>query len=212
MAKLKFSEDVLRIIEEELEECNKTKYPSKHWENFFNKFKEIETLKVSQWKDVHIISYICKLFKEKFDRDFVVTIKGTAPSKSPDMFVIKQIYLSLNTTNPKIIKDYIDWCFENKINSPFRKLGFFLTSGFVNEFNNSTFLKKNSISRSTEMPKEYLDICSQFEIDINTFGDLAFVYAATKNNKDTSSNYFLLLKNIEALGFDLNKLENIGDK
>ena len=215
MAKLKFklSEEAQKIVDEELEECNKKKYPSKHWENFFEKFKEIDTLKTSQWKDVHIVAYICKLFNQKFGREFAITIKGTAPSKSPDLFMVKQMYLSLNTTNPKLVKAYIDWAFENKVSSaPFKKLGYFLTSGFVNEFNISLTSKKNNISRSTELPKEYKSVSEQLEIDISTFGELAFIYASIKKTNDTSSSYYLLLKNIEAMGFDLDKLESLGDR
>jgi len=56
---------------------------SKPWQKFFKKFEEIDTIKVSEWKDVHVLAYICQRYEQQYGRKFAVTIKG-APTKSPD--------------------------------------------------------------------------------------------------------------------------------
>ena len=46
------------------EEINELAAFSKPWQKFFKKFEEIESLKVSEWKEVHILAHICKRFKQ----------------------------------------------------------------------------------------------------------------------------------------------------
>ena len=182
---------------------------TKPWQKFFKKFEEIETIKVSDWKEIHVLAYICKKYEQKFQRKFAVTIKG-APSKSPDMYIVKRIIAMLNTTSYKNIRDYIDWVFENKIKKqPFHKVGFFLTPGFVNEYSASVYKKNNEWDRSTTVPDIYKNIAKELNINVNTYGDLAFMQMSIIRNNDTSSNYYTLLGNLELIGLDLEKLKGL---
>ena len=182
---------------------------SKPWKNFFGKFEEIDSMKVSDWKDVHVLAYICRKYENRFHRRFSVAIKG-APSKSPDMYMTKRIAPMLGTTSKKIVKEYIDWVFEFKLKKqPFRKIGFFLTQGFGNEFITYRNKQKTQWDRSTEVPASYKSIAKELGITINTYGDLAFIQMSLNNNTDTTSPYYVLIGNLELLGLDLNRLKGL---
>jgi hypothetical protein len=183
-----------------------------YWKKFFKKFEEIddESLKVSKWKEVHMLAYICKRYETLFGRKFAIDMKGT-PSKSSDIFVIKKLIASLNTTNMRSIKEYVDWVFDNKIipkRSHFRKIGFFLTNDFINEFAYAV-KKNNKITRSKELPPAYITIAQDLGIDINTYGDLAFLQMAIEKNKEKDTPRYILLSNLELLGLDLKELREM---
>lgn len=185
-----------------------------YWKKFFKKFEEIDNpeFKTSQWNEVHILAYICKRYEQYLGRKFAVTIKG-APSKSPDIYVIKRIIASLNTTNMLTIKDYIDWVFDKKVipkKSHFRTIGFFLTQGFVNEFFHEKNSKKNKFTRSTGLPASYIKIAEDLGIKISTYGDLAFIQMAVERKpNDTENQRYILLANLELLGLNLNSLKEM---
>lgn len=186
---------------------------NKHWQKFFAKFLEIETLKVSKWQEVHMLAYICKRYQEHFGYKFGIAIKG-APSKCPDLYMVKQIMASIGTTNMSTIKDYIDWTFNKKIipnNVKFKKIGYFLTPGFVNEFQLDK-KERSIIKRSTELPKEYKEIATQLGLEVSTYGDLAFVKLATdKAGNDYNNPYVQLFLNLEAVGFEPKTLERLAE-
>ena len=183
-------------------------YPSKHWENFFNKFNQIDTLDISAWKEVHFLSYFCKRYKEVIGVDFAFSFKG-APSKCPEMVMIKKIIAMLNCNNNDYIKYYIDWVFDNKIKPnkmQIKSLAFFLTPGIGNEFN--IFMKnKNKITRSTELPMIFKELLSDLDITLDTYGDLAFFQQSVKENK--RDDYCKVLNRLYVLGLDPKILENI---
>lgn len=184
---------------------------TKPWQKFFDKLNEFEDLKVSQWKDVHVLGYILKRYKDLHDKEYSITVKN-APSKCPDMVIVRRIFATLNTTNMKTIKDYIDWVYDTKVapkKMKFRTIGFFLTTGFANEFLNWRDSAKNSFSRASELPSDYLSIASSLGVHASTYGDLAFIQMAVEANDDKSSNNFVLLKNLEVLGLDLDKLKEL---
>jgi len=183
---------------------------SKHWQKFFKRFDEIDTLKVSQWKEVHFLAYICKRFKDTFGRNFSVTIQN-CPSKSPDIYAIKRIIAMLGTTNMRTVKEYIDWVYDKKIvpkRTRIRKVGYFLTSGFGNEF---YFDRKQApkIKRSTELPDDYKRVATTLGVSASTYGDLAFIKMAADQSQ--SSPYNVLFANLEAMGFDLDILKEIAE-
>jgi hypothetical protein len=186
---------------------------SRPWQKFLAKFAEIETIKTSQWKEVHVLAYISKRFEGVFGRKFAVAMSG-APSKSPDVFMIKQIIATLQTTNMRTVKEFIDWTFDTKIipnKIKIRKLGFFINPGLANEF---LFHKKDKsiVKRSTELPSEYKCIASQLGIDANTYGDLAFIKMASDRARgDLNNPYLQLLINLEAVGFETIILERLAE-
>lgn len=182
---------------------------TKPWQKFFQKFEEIETVSVSEWREYHVLGYICKKYEEKFNKKFNITIKN-APSKSPDIYLIKRIFASLNTVNTKVVKEYIDWVFENKTSKrPFNKLSYFLAQGFANEFYSARIAKANNWDRSSTLPESYKSMAKELDISVNTYGDLAFVNMAAERSQDKTSPYYVLIKNLELIGLDLNRLKTL---
>jgi len=190
---------------------------SKPWENFFYKFKDIEEepfkSKVFLWKEVHILAYICKRFKELYNKDYAITQKN-APSKCPDMFFVRKMISTLGTTNMVIVKEYIDWIYDKKIipeNKKIRTLSYFMTAGFVNEF---YFQKSESeiVKRSTSLPKNYKEIANALNVSVDTYGDLAFIKMASDRAKgDLNNPNVVFFENIKALGFDISILEKLAE-
>src|ERR1700748_1143778 len=110
------------------------------WKKFFLKMKDVESepfkSKVFLWKPEHLLGYICYRFKKIYGKEFAITIKN-APSKCPDMFFVKRMIQTLNTSDMTIVKEYIDWMYDKKIipeNKKIRTLAYFMTAGFCNEF------------------------------------------------------------------------------
>ena len=185
---------------------------SKPWQNFFKKFDEINDIKVSQWKKVHVLAYICKRYEDHYNRKFSVAIKS-APTKSPDMHLVNRMIVMLETTNMRTVKEYIDWIYDYKIipkNKKIRTLAFFMTSGLGNEF---YFFKKENekITRSTLLPPEYRSIADTLSVNVSTFGDLAFIVQAVKQSPNSKSRepYKILLEHLKSLGFEESELEGM---
>jgi hypothetical protein len=182
--------------------------PNKYWQNFFKKFDEIDTLKINHWKEVHLLAYICRKYEQLYNVKFAITIKGT-PTKCTEMFQTKSILGMLGTTNMLIARDYVDWVFANKVSDKkrFFKIGYFLNSGFVNEFFFAR-QKKEQITRSTIIPQQYKEIAEQLGIVVETYGDLAFLQMAVESRNDKGPNY-IFLANLEAVGLNLNSLKEL---
>ena len=65
--------------------------PSKWWYNFFIKFDEIDSLKVSKWKHVHLLSYFTRRYEQTYNRRYAFSFRGS-PSKCTEMVFIKKIF------------------------------------------------------------------------------------------------------------------------
>jgi len=179
--------------------------PNKWWANFFEKFKEIETLKISQWKEIHHLAYICKRYKDIYGRQFSFSFKSS-PGKCPEMVLVKRIGPMIGTSNQKIIKEYIDWVFDEKIipkNMHLRSLGFLTLPGLGNEFL-AAKAKAKIIDKTTILPKEYQDIVDRFELPIQTYGDLAFAKNAIDEAPEDESRlpYKNMLNQLYCMGLE----------
>lgn len=53
--------------------------PNDQYRKFFEKFKEIETLDVEQWKPAHILAYFCKKYKETYEIDYKFKFNSPSP-------------------------------------------------------------------------------------------------------------------------------------
>jgi hypothetical protein len=188
------------------------KFLPKKWANFFSKFKEIEGLKNSKWKPVHHLAYIDKRFREIYNKNFAYTFRG-APSKCPEIYLVKKIYAMLATTNAITIREYIDWVFDYKIipsNRKIRTLGFFSLDGFGNEF--YIYKKeKDSIKRDTELPENYKLAIEELGLPVYTYGDLAFARSALEesSNGESRKPYVVMFDKLYALGFEDDVLKDI---
>ena len=158
-----------------------TDYPNDQYKKFFDKFAEIETLDPAQWKPVHILAYFCKKYKETYQVAYKFKFNSPSPVKCFEVFQTKKLAMSL-TSNPTLLRDYIDWIYLNKVVKAKRRLtsiSFMTNDDVVNEYKFNVLLagKKNlSVDRSTPLPAQYKAVFAEVGFSsINTYGDLSFV-------------------------------------
>lgn len=184
--------------------------PNNQYSKFFAKFSEIENLDVMQWKPVHILAYFCKKYKETYSIDYKFKFNSPAPSKCFEVFQIKKL-ASLLTSQPHLLKEYIDWVYLHKVIKAKRRLtsiSFMTNEGIVNEYKFNVLLagnKNSSIERSTPLPDKYLSVLNEIGLAIKTYGDLAFA----SQMSPLPDNIELALLQIESLGFDRDILGRI---
>lgn len=189
-----------------------TQLLSKPWQKFLAKFEEIEILKNSQWKEVHLLGYFCKRYEKHYGMKFALSFRG-APSKCNEIYMVKKIMYMLDTTNMRTVRAYIDWIFDQKIipgKMKIRTIGFLTTPGFGNEFNSYVTLKAK-IVKTTELPPEYKQIVDSLNLEVATYGDLAFVKMALESAPESESRapYKILFTNLMAIGFEPSVLNNL---
>lgn len=153
---------------------------------FFNKFEEINSLDTKDWKATHVLAYFCKKYKSAYNTDYKFKFNTTAPSSCFEMFIIKKL-ATIISSDPTILKDYIDWVFDTKVKSAKRKLTSvsFLSSEDMMSFYkvNVYNISKNSnsnevIDRSSSLPDQVRSFFKDCSMPVQTFGDLAFAYAS----------------------------------
>lgn len=190
--------------------------PTIFWQKFFDKFPEIETLEVSKWKEVHIIGYFCKLYKRLYNIDYTFKFNGP-PTKSYEIFQLKKV-ISMLSSDPLILKDYIDWVFKTKVSERKRKItviGFLANVDMIADFKFKYLAGKNvpisQISRSTQVSDIITQISKQHNLNVNTYGDLAFIKGMLESDLDaeTFAKYNLFFSSLQDSGFNPEDLNNI---
>lgn len=184
--------------------------PNEKYRKFFDKFAEIDTLDVSQWKTIQLLAYFCKKYEEQYGVKYSFKFNSPSPSKCFEVFQINKLGMLLSK-QPAILKDYIDWVYLNKVIKAKRRLtsiSFMTNEGIVNEYKVNILLAgKNSINidRSTPLPEKYQIIFKEYNITIRTYGDIAFLYKMDSMPDEL----ILAFKRIEDMGFDLEILKRI---
>lgn len=187
-----------------------TDAPSEQYQKFFDKFAEIDTIDVSTWKPVHILAYFCKKYKDQYNTPYKFKFNSPTPSKSFEVFQIKKL-ASMLTANPSLLRDYIDWIYENKVVKAKRKLtsiSFMTNESVVNEYKFNVLLagKKNlNIDRSTPLPDKYQSAFQNAGVNIKTYGELAFI----SQMSDMSQQLVNAFAQIKEMGFDQDILSRI---
>jgi len=181
--------------------------PNANYEKMFIKFKEIDTIPIKSWTATHILGYFVKKYSSHYNVNYKFKFNTTLPSKSFEIFQVKKIS-SLLSSNPAIIKEYIDWVFDNKVKQAKRRLtsiSFIAHEGVIQEYKDKfLFEDKTSIDRSTQLPDNILQILLNTKFfNVKTYGDLAFI---KKINNDEVKSIFELIVNC---GFDISILEKV---
>lgn len=186
----------------------------KVWRTFFKKFEDIDYIKTFLWKEVHLLAYFDRRYFQYYGRKFVYSLTGQ-PSKCAEIVLIKKINLMLGQGNPVITKEYIDWIFDTKIISnrlKIRTLGFLTTPGLGNEFleksGKSSSQKIEKITRSMVLSQDHQNILQSFNLEMETYGDLAFAYLVfCKNPKHPI--YSKLFQKLTEENFDFGAFDEI---
>jgi hypothetical protein len=185
--------------------------PNDQYQKFFAKFKEIETLDTKSWKPVHLLAYFCQKYEDLYKVKYQFKFNSPSPTKCFEVFQIKKL-ASLLTANPVLLKEYIDWVYENKAVKAKRRLtsiSFMTVEGVVNEYKFNVLLagKKNlNVDRSTPLPNKYLTVLAEAGLStIKTYGDLSFV----SQMSDMPNEFVIAFSKLEELGFDKSVLSRI---
>lgn len=185
---------------------------SKVWQNFFERMNAYQNLPLADWKEIHLLGYLCQKYENLYGQKFVFNMHG-APTKCTELVLMKQMCSMFQTKNPFKLKAFIDWCFEQKIaprQLKIKTLAFFRTPGLGNEFN---FVWKNQteINKNTPLPPEYQAIVNKHTLSLSTYGDLIFVRAALQQDSESESRrpYKDLMIELAQLGFDSTLLDKI---
>lgn len=181
---------------------------STFYQKFFDKFSEIKTLEVKEWKLVHMLGYLCKRYEEYYGMKYSFSFSSTSPTKSYEMVKMNRIVQMLSS-DPIILKGYIDWVYDKKVIQRKKKitsLGYFANLGMINEYKFEVLSKDASmvIDRTTALSNRYLSIVAKYNKDISTYGDVAFLKMADKDGK-----YAIMFNELVSDGFQLSVLESI---
>jgi hypothetical protein len=184
--------------------------PNEKWGKFFAKFTEIDTLEVGQWKVVHLLGYFVRKYKETYGVDYPWKFNNQNPNKSFEAWQINTLAAKLSA-NPQILKDYIDWAYQELVPKAKRRLtsiSFMTKDEIINPYKMNILLgsKKNlNVDRSTRLPESYIRILESNDCRVEYYGDLAFL-----SQMDPIPQKILnAFKELQAIGFDPEILKRI---
>lgn len=183
--------------------------PNDKYRKFFEKFSEIETLEVEQWKPVHLLAYFCKKYKETYNEEYTWKFNDPSPSKCFEVWQLSRISANISA-NPTLIKDYIDWAYQTLVPKATRR---FTSISFITKDQTMIFYKMNillkgkknlNVSRTTLLPNEYKAAFADVGIFADSYGDLAFLSQMEQTPEMISA-----FAKLQQLGFDKEILERI---
>lgn len=185
--------------------------PNKKYADYFDKFKEIETLDVSQWKVPQLLGYFIKKYKEQYKIDYSFKYNTPSPSKCFEVWQVNTLSAKLSS-NPKILKDYIDWAFDNIVPQAKRRLtsiSFMTKEEPLNYYKLNVLFagqKGSNIDRSTSFPAPYQEIIKEMtNFTIKTYGEMAFL----SQMEPKPENVILAIQKLVEMGFDQEILKRI---
>lgn len=190
--------------------------PNDKWKKFFDQFSEIETLESTKWKTVHVLAYFCKKYKDAYNVKYGFKFNSPSPTKSFEVFQVKKLAMQLSS-NPGILRDYIDWVYREKVEKGKRRLtsiSFMTHEDLVNNYKINVLLankKQLHIDRSTPLPQDYKEALKTVG-GMNSYGDLTFMYQSFKSGAfdiDMALKFSDAVDKLEKLGLDLDILNRI---
>jgi hypothetical protein len=194
-----------------------TTVPNEKYKKFFDKFAEIETLDIANWKAAHLLGYFCKKYKEAYGVDYQWKFNHQSPAKCFEVWQFNTLCAKLSA-NPKILKEYMDWAFKTLVPKAKRRLtsiSFLTREDVVIPYKMNVLLagkKDLHVDRSTPLPAKYREIVNKWIFStsgrtIETYGDLAFVSQMESPGDPFSFKNAQL--ELAAAGFDFDILKRI---
>jgi hypothetical protein len=188
-----------------------TSIPNEKYQKFFNKFAEIDTLPIEQWKLAHLLGYFCRKYKETYQMEYPWKFNNANPNKCFEVWQMNTLVAKLSA-NPKILKDYIDWSYQNIASQAKRRLtsiSFMTRDEVVNPYKMNILLggkKCLNVDRSTPLPTNYIEIIDRCALPkLTTYGDLSFLSQMDPMPLDIS----ILFQALQEVGFDMKILKRI---
>jgi hypothetical protein len=186
-----------------------TTIPNDKYKKFFDKFAEIDTLEVAQWKVAHLLGYFCKKYKETYNEDYHWKFNNENPSKCFEVWQMNTLVSRLSA-NPQILKAYIDWAYDNlvpKAKRRFTSISFITKDDVVINYKMTVLLagKKNlNVDRTTPLPDNFKAPFQEIGVFVNNYGDLAFL-----SNMEQTPEMSGAFDKLHELGFDKDILGRI---
>ena len=187
-----------------------TDLPNKNYQKFFDKFNEIDTLPPKEWKVVNIISYFCKKYQSTYKTSYKFKFNSSSPSKCFEVFQIKKLS-NLLTSDPTLLKEYIDWIYDNKVIKAKRRItsiSFLTREEYMQEYKFNVLLNQNNnntIGRSTALPDKFKNVFLPAGYKISTYGELSFLHHMT----DKPSALSQAFENAKLLGLNVSILDKV---
>ncbi len=185
--------------------------PNEKYQKFFDKFKEIDTLDVAEWRIPHLLGYFCKKYKEHLGSDYSWKFNNPSPAKCFEVWQANTLAAKLSA-NPQILRDYIDWAFENLVKDKKyrpRSISFITREEVIIPYKMNVLLagqKNLNVDRSTQLPATYRDVLKTIgSTNVDTYGELAFI----SQMDPMPDNLKLALSKLTEMGFDLKVLKRI---
>jgi hypothetical protein len=188
-----------------------TSVPNEKYQKFFDRFSEIETFDISQWKLVHLLGYFMKKYQDYYHTPYQWKFNTELPSKCFETWQMKTLGSKLST-NPLILKEYIDWVFQNIVPKAKRKLtsiSFMTKDEVVNDYKLNVLLagqNQTNVDRSTPLAVHYREAWLQGSgMTIQTYGNLAFIAQI----EPRAENIIKGFDKLKEVGFDMSVLSRI---
>jgi hypothetical protein len=185
--------------------------PNEKYQKFFDKFAEINTLPIEQWKVAHLLGYFTEKYKKTYGIDYPWKFNNPNPNKCFEVWQMNTLAAKLSA-NPKILKDYIDWAYINLVPKAKRRLtsiSFMTKDEVLIPYKMNVLLgdKKNlNVDRSAPLPFQYRHILGEHGLlPIVNYGDLAFACQMNPRPDNLSS----ALAHMVESGFDMETLKRI---
>lgn len=182
--------------------------PNAYWRKFKERLNTYDQVPIQEWKEDQVLGHILKRYKDFQGVEFTLSYSGP-PSKCKEIYCIRRMVLSLGFEDGVTLKKYIDWVFDSHIlpkKISLTSIAFFFTTNFVLKFKQE-LRKSNTVSRNSVLPEKYLLLSS--DLDISTYGDLAFAKRAIDQNPEEYKQYSDLLIKLIDNGFNIDSLNNL---
>ena len=184
--------------------------PNVHWQRFSDRLNNFSNKIISDWSEEDVLGYLLHRYSEHFGMNWGLSYSGP-PTKCPEMYIVRRMMTTIGTQKSVIAKQYIDWVFDTEIipkKKAISSLAYFFNAGLCNQFR-SHFRKNTQITRTTELPDNYVNEAINLGITVSTYGDLAFAKQALDNYQDNDNVYHDLFVKLEEHGFDSNILNGL---
>lgn len=188
-----------------------TDAPNENYRKLFEKFELISTLDPKDWKTPQVLGYFVKKYYDTYNVKYKFKFNSMVPSKCFEIFQIKKLSSNLSS-DPVILKNYIDWVYANKVIKAKRRLtsiSFMTVEGIVNEYKTNVLLNSNkfnnSIDRTTPLPLDYIALFKKCGYELSTYGELAFLNQMSDKSNELSIAFQTIIDN----GFDIDLLNKV---
>lgn len=180
--------------------------PNVYWQKFKLRLDNYGQKPIDDWSEEDFLGHILKRYKDTFGSELGLSYSGP-PTKCREIYCMKRMILTLGVSDNQIIKDYIDWTYDSVIIPSkiiITSLAYFFTVNIISQFKQS-IKKKTRLNRTSILPSAYISIIEQFNLNLNTYGDLAF--AKLMMEEEESVQFVELFNELKKVGFDDKVLE-----